>query len=83
MEVFFSSRFLLQLATELDAAIVSNDNYRDLINENPAFKKIIENQFEWIFKPTPLEHDFGIDACIDIVTEQRRVTGKYIGIQVV
>lgn len=45
-------------------------------------KNIIENQFEWILRPTPLENDFGIDACIDIVTEQRYVTGKYIGIQV-
>lgn len=45
-------------------------------------KNIIENQFEWILRPTPLENDFGIDAHIDIVTDQRHVTGKYIGIQV-
>lgn len=37
-------RVTLQLAHELNAAIVSNDNFRDLINENPAFKKIIENR---------------------------------------
>ena len=35
---------MLELAEELDAAIVSNDNYRDLINENAAFKNIIENR---------------------------------------
>lgn len=36
--------FTLQLAFEMDAAIISNDNFRDLINENPAFKKIIESR---------------------------------------
>ncbi|XP_037819177.1 putative uncharacterized protein DDB_G0287457 isoform X2 [Lucilia sericata] len=40
----YDDRFVLQLAFELDAAIVSNDNYRDLLHENPAFKKIIENR---------------------------------------
>lgn len=34
--------FTLQLAFELDAAIISNDNFRDLVNENPAFKRIVE-----------------------------------------
>lgn len=36
--------FILQLAIEFDAAVVSNDNYRDLIDENPAFKKVIESR---------------------------------------
>ncbi|XP_065369751.1 uncharacterized protein LOC135962006 [Calliphora vicina] len=40
----YDDRFVLQLAFELDAAIVSNDNYRDLLHENPAFKKIVENR---------------------------------------
>jgi len=40
----FYFRFILQLAYERNAAVVSNDNYRDLIHENPAFKKIIENR---------------------------------------
>ncbi|XP_055916064.1 NEDD4-binding protein 1 [Eupeodes corollae] len=40
----YDDRFILQLASELDAAVVSNDNYRDLLNENSAFKKIIENR---------------------------------------
>ncbi|XP_055379933.1 probable cyclin-dependent serine/threonine-protein kinase DDB_G0292550 [Condylostylus longicornis] len=40
----YDDRFILQLALEFDAAIVSNDNYRDLINENPGFKKLIENR---------------------------------------
>lgn len=38
------SRFILQIAYERNAAVVSNDNYRDLIHENPAFKKIIESR---------------------------------------
>ncbi|XP_050327340.1 NEDD4-binding protein 1 [Bactrocera neohumeralis] len=48
--ISYDDRFVLQLAAEMDAAIVSNDNYRDLINENAAFKKLIENRvigFTW------------------------------------
>jgi hypothetical protein len=56
---------------------------REIAEKGITFiKRIIENQFEWILRPTPLENDFGIDAHIDIVTEQHHVTGKYIGIQV-
>ncbi|XP_034103368.1 uncharacterized protein LOC117567463 isoform X1 [Drosophila albomicans] len=42
--ISYDDRFILQLAYEKNAAIVSNDNYRDLIHENAAFKKIIENR---------------------------------------
>ncbi|XP_034475744.1 NEDD4-binding protein 1 isoform X2 [Drosophila innubila] len=42
--ISYDDRFILQLAYERNAAVVSNDNYRDLIHENPAFKKIIENR---------------------------------------
>lgn len=45
-------------------------------------KKIIENEFNWIFRPTPLEHDFGIDGYIDIVNDSQYVTGKSIAIQI-
>ncbi|XP_068144870.1 NEDD4-binding protein 1 [Drosophila tropicalis] len=44
MSSSYDDRFILQIAYEWNAAIVSNDNYRDLINENVAFKKIIENR---------------------------------------
>lgn len=44
MHNFFFFSFILQLAYEKNAAVVSNDNYRDLINENPAFKLIVENR---------------------------------------
>uniref|UniRef100_A0A1I8PJY4 RNase NYN domain-containing protein n=1 Tax=Stomoxys calcitrans TaxID=35570 RepID=A0A1I8PJY4_STOCA len=40
----YDDRMILQLAAEIDGVIVSNDNYRDLIHENPAFKKIIESR---------------------------------------
>ncbi|XP_017015298.2 uncharacterized protein [Drosophila takahashii] len=44
MSSSYDDRFILQLAYEKNAAVVSNDNYRDLIDENPAFKKIVENR---------------------------------------
>ncbi|KMY96388.1 uncharacterized protein LOC6736101 [Drosophila simulans] len=44
MSSSYDDRFILQLAYEKNAAVVSNDNYRDLINENPAFKLIVENR---------------------------------------
>ncbi|XP_037717671.1 probable ribonuclease ZC3H12C isoform X2 [Drosophila subpulchrella] len=44
MSSCYDDRFILQLAYEKNAAVVSNDNYRDLIDENPAFKKIVENR---------------------------------------
>ncbi|KAH8401228.1 hypothetical protein KR009_003918, partial [Drosophila setifemur] len=44
MSTSYDDRFILQLAYEWNAAVVSNDNYRDLINENPAFKKIVESR---------------------------------------
>lgn len=45
-------------------------------------KTLIENEFGWIFRPTPLEHDFGIDGYIDIVNDQNYITGKSIAIQI-
>ncbi|KAH8350262.1 hypothetical protein KR067_010810, partial [Drosophila pandora] len=44
MSISYDDRFILQLAYEMNAAVVSNDNYRDLIDENPAFKKIVESR---------------------------------------
>ncbi|XP_020816204.1 NEDD4-binding protein 1-like isoform X2 [Drosophila serrata] len=42
--ISYDDRFILQLAYEWNAAVVSNDNYRDLIDESPAFKKIVETR---------------------------------------
>lgn len=45
-------------------------------------KEIIETDLNWIFRPNHLEHDFGIDAYIDVVSENGSVTGKSIALQV-
>lgn len=37
-------RIILNYAHKCDGVVVSNDNYRDLYNENDAFKEIIENR---------------------------------------
>ena len=37
-------RYILNLAAETEAVVVSNDNYRELINEKPEFKKVIEER---------------------------------------
>jgi hypothetical protein len=42
----------------------------------------IEEEFDWIFRGTPQEKDFGIDGYIDIVNEEYFVTGKSIAVQV-
>lgn len=36
--ISYDDRILMQMANELDAAIISNDNYRDLIDESPGSK---------------------------------------------
>jgi len=45
-------------------------------------KRIVETKLEWIYRTNHQEHDFGIDAYIDIITNQGQVTGKSIAIQV-
>jgi len=45
-------------------------------------KTLVENEFGWIFRPTPLEHDFGIDGYIDIVNDGHYFTGKSIAVQI-
>ncbi|XP_013398111.1 uncharacterized protein LOC106164674 [Lingula anatina] len=42
--VCYDDRYVIKLAAETDAIVVSNDNYRDLLNENPEFKKVIEER---------------------------------------
>lgn len=36
----YDDRFIMDLAVEFDAAIISNDNYRDLLSENEESKLI-------------------------------------------
>ncbi|XP_002740809.1 NEDD4-binding protein 1-like [Saccoglossus kowalevskii] len=42
--VCYDDRYVLKSAMELDAIIVSNDNFRDLQSENPEWKKMIEER---------------------------------------
>lgn len=44
-------------------------------------KEIIENDFGWFFRQNHLEHDFGIDGYMDIITESGQITGKSIAFQ--
>lgn len=45
------NRYIVQCAAEFDGVIVSGDNYRDLLSENPKWRFIIENRllpFTWV-----------------------------------
>ncbi|XP_008114874.3 probable ribonuclease ZC3H12D [Anolis carolinensis] len=42
--VCYDDRYIVKLAYELDGIIVSNDNFRDLQNENPEWKWFIEQR---------------------------------------
>ncbi|KAK0178342.1 hypothetical protein PV328_002299 [Microctonus aethiopoides] len=42
--VCYDDRYILRLAAELDGIVVSNDNYRDLAQENPEFRRIVEER---------------------------------------
>ncbi|XP_067122420.1 probable ribonuclease ZC3H12C isoform X1 [Centruroides vittatus] len=42
--VCYDDRYVLKLAVEVDGIVVSNDNYRDLANENPEYKKVVEEK---------------------------------------
>lgn len=47
----YDDRFILNIAKEFDAVIVSNDNFRDLINESPEFEAIIRSRvvgYTWV-----------------------------------
>ena len=42
--VCHDDRYILNLAAETGAIVVSNDNYRELIMKKPDFKKVIEER---------------------------------------
>ena len=42
--VSHDDRYILNLAAETGAVVVSNDNFRELINEKPEFKRVIEEK---------------------------------------
>ncbi|XP_055372431.1 probable ribonuclease ZC3H12C isoform X2 [Condylostylus longicornis] len=42
--VCYDDRYILKLAVENDGIVVSNDNYRDLVQESSEFKKVVEER---------------------------------------
>jgi ribonuclease ZC3H12 len=42
--VCYDDRYILKLAVENDGIVVSNDNYRDLLQESNEFKKVVEER---------------------------------------
>jgi hypothetical protein len=44
-------------------------------------KDIIEKNLKWLFRQNHLEHDFGIDGYMDVISEKGQVTGKSIAFQ--
>lgn len=39
--VCYDDRYILKLAAQTDGIVVSNDNYRDLCQENAEFRKVV------------------------------------------
>ncbi|XP_026316085.1 probable ribonuclease ZC3H12C isoform X2 [Hyposmocoma kahamanoa] len=51
MVTSYDDRYIVQCAAEFDGVIVSGDNYRDLLKENPRWRFVIENRllpFTWV-----------------------------------
>lgn len=42
--ICYDDRYILKLAVENNGIIVSNDNYRDLLQESSEFKKVVEER---------------------------------------
>ncbi|XP_064607974.1 endoribonuclease rege-1-like [Liolophura sinensis] len=42
--VCYDDRYVLKLAAEIGGIVVSNDNYRDLLEENKEFKRVVEER---------------------------------------
>ncbi|GBP30569.1 Probable ribonuclease ZC3H12B [Eumeta japonica] len=42
--VCYDDRYVLRLAADTDGIVVSNDNYRDLAAESPAFRRVVEER---------------------------------------
>ncbi|KDR24071.1 putative ribonuclease ZC3H12C [Zootermopsis nevadensis] len=42
--VCYDDRYILKLASEIDGIVVSNDNYRDLAQESPEYRKVVEER---------------------------------------
>lgn len=44
--------------------------------------KVVNDDFGWIFRRNPQEHDFGIDGQVDVVTSEGAVTGQVLAVQI-
>lgn len=42
--ICYDDRYILKLAVDNDGIVVSNDNYRDLLQESTEFKKVVEER---------------------------------------
>lgn len=42
--ICYDDRYILRLAADMDGIVVSNDNYRDLAQENPEFRKVVNER---------------------------------------
>lgn len=42
--VCHDDRYILKTAADKDAVIVSNDEYRDLIKENPQYRRLVDER---------------------------------------
>lgn len=42
--VCYDDRYVLRLAAETDGVVVSNDNYRDLAQESPEFRRVVDER---------------------------------------
>lgn len=40
----YDDRFVLKLAAETGGIVVSNDNYRDLLNENQEYRTVVDER---------------------------------------
>lgn len=44
--------------------------------------RVINEEFGWLFKRNHQEHDFGIDAQVDVILEDGTVTGQMLALQI-
>jgi len=44
--------------------------------------RVIHEEFNWLFKRNHQEHDFGIDAQVDVILEDGTVTGQMLALQI-
>lgn len=62
----YDDRFMMDIAHAMDGAIVSNDNFRDLLNENSDYDRIINSRvigFTWVDELFLIPEDpYGLDG---------------------